>query len=619
MELSEAQQRAVLHQDSPALVVAGAGSGKTRTLTAKIAHLIRQGMNPERILAITFTNKAAEEMKSRLTALTGLDISRFPWVRTFHSACFKILKLHCSRLGFVPPLQVYATHQQQKTLKDIVIGRMNLDKKWIPIIAAEISNAKNSGNPDAHFSRSTQRGMSHVAEIYRLYQQALHEKNAVDFDDILFLTRNLLRDHKDIRAEYQRYFEYILCDEYQDTNNLQEELTSLLVRDGRLFCVGDDWQAIYSFRGSNVSHFLNFQKNYPGAKLFKLEQNYRSADEIVKLANKLIAHNKAIVRKTCFSTNKGGTIRVESFGNEREEAQWVASKISEMYRKGIPLQEIAVLYRTKFCSLSFEQAFRAMSIPYRMLGGKGFFERKEVMDINSYLSAAIFPKDDTSFERILNIPKRGIGPAAIQKIASCQREGMGLQEAARHCMSGKLLTSKVYKGLESVLAILDRIRDLKPDEAILTLIDATGYMDYLQEYAKGDSMDFTQRKENIEQLIFSASSKNTLLEYLEEAALVREDTHDGEEAEPGMQVNLSTIHAAKGLEFQAVFVIGCEENLFPHWKCSEDQAGLNEERRLMYVAMTRAAKQLYITYADFRKGQFNPRSRFVDEIERHLT
>ena len=260
-----------------------------------------------------------------------------------------------------------------------------------------------------------------------------------------------------------------------------------------------------------------------------------------------------------------------------------------------------------------------MSIPYRMLGGKGFFERKEVMDINSYLSAAIFPKDDTSFERILNIPKRGIGPAAIQKIAAFQREGMGLQEAARNCMSGKLLTAKVYKGLESVLAILDRIRDLKPDEAIRTLIDAIGYMDYLQEYAKGDSMDFTQRKENIEQLIFSASSKNTLLDYLEEAALVREDTHDGEEAEPGMQVNLSTIHAAKGLEFQAVFVIGCEENLFPHWKCSEDQAGLNEERRLMYVAMTRAAKQLYITYADFRKGQFNPRSRFVDEIERHLS
>lgn len=614
MELSQAQQSAVLHQNSPVLVVAGAGSGKTRTLTAKIAYLIDQGMDPERILAITFTNKAAEEMKDRLMQLTGLGTNRFPWVRTFHSACFRILRIHCDKLGFSPPLQVYATHQQQKTIKDIAVGRMNLDKKWVPIIAAEISNAKNTGNPENYFRNQKTHGVSYIEEVYRLYRAALLEKNAVDFDDILFLTRNLLRDHEETRRYYQNLFDFILCDEYQDTNNLQEELTSLLVRDGRLFCVGDDWQAIYSFRGSNVSHFLNFQKNYPGARIFKLEQNYRSTDEIVSLANKLIQQNKTIVQKNCFSKSKGGTITIECFDNDREEARWVASKILEMKRDGMDYQQVAVLYRTKFCSLSFEQAFRSLAIPYKMLGGKGFFERKEVMDINSYLSAAVFPKDDTSFERILNIPKRGIGPAAIKKIAASQQEGMGLQEAARICLNGKVLQPKVYQAIAAVLSILDRIRDMKPDEAIRTLIDAVGYMGYLQEYAKGDSMDFTQRKENIDQLVFSASSKDNLVEYLEEAALVREDTHDGDE-DQGNQVKLSTIHAAKGLEFHSVFVIGCEENLFPHWKCSENQAGVNEERRLMYVAMTRAARHLFITYADFRKGQFNPRSRFIDEIE----
>ncbi|MFZ3045380.1 MAG: UvrD-helicase domain-containing protein [Desulfatirhabdiaceae bacterium] len=614
MNLSKPQQEAVTYMDSPVLVTAGAGSGKTRTLTAKIAHLIATGMDSRRILAITFTNKAAEEMKSRLTAQTGLSISRFPWVRTFHSACFKIFKEHCQILGFAPPVQVYATYQQQKTLKDILVARLNLDKKFVPIVASEISHAKNSGNPEPWLAEKGKAGHFLLTDIYGLYEKELLARNAVDFDNILFLTRNLLRDHAEIRSYYQGLFDYILCDEYQDTNNLQEDLTGLLVKNGRLFCVGDDWQAIYSFRGSNVDHFLNFMQKYPDGRIFKLEQNYRSANEIVDIANHLIKHNRDRMKKKCFSSQKGGAVEIHDFMNEREEAAWVVSKIGSLHRKGIDYSQMAVLYRTKFCSLAFEQALRSSGAPYQMLGGKGFFERKEIMDINCYLSAAVFPKDDTSFERILNVPKRGMGPGAIKKIAVLQSETVSLQEAARLALSQKIMAPKVYSALDGLLNVLDQIRNMKPDEAVRHILDSVGYMAYLEDFTKAGSMDFTQRRENIDQLIYSTSQKDSIVDYLEEAALVREDTGDDED-DVKKGVSLSTVHAAKGLEFHAVFVTGCEENLFPHWKSTESPSGIHEERRLMYVAMTRAEKYLYMTSADFRKGQYNARSRFLSEIE----
>jgi DNA helicase-2/ATP-dependent DNA helicase PcrA len=617
MQLSKPQEDAVIYMDTPLLVTAGAGSGKTRTLTAKIAHLIETGMDPRRILAITFTNKAAEEMKTRLTEMTGLSISHFPWVRTFHSACFKIFKEHCQILGFTPPVQVYATYQQQKTLKDILVARLNLDKKFIPIVASEISHAKNSGNPESWLAKKGKAAHFLLTDIYQLYEKELLARNAVDFDNILFLTRNLLRDHEDIRSRYQSLFDYILCDEYQDTNNLQEDLTGLLVRDGRLFCVGDDWQAIYSFRGSNVDHFLNFMNKYPDGRIFKLEQNYRSANEIVDIANHLIKHNTGRMKKKCFSSRKGGAVELHDFMNEKEEANWVVKKIGALHKKGIAYAQMAVLYRTKFSSLAFEQSLRSANIPYQMLGGKGFFERKEVMDINCYLSAAVFPKDDTSFERILNIPKRGLGPGAVKKISALQSETVSLQEAAVLALAQKVLAPKVYSAIRGLLDVLEQVRDMKPDEAVRHILNAVGYMIYLEDYTKADSMDFTQRRENIEQLVYSASQKDTIVDYLEEAALVREDTGDTEEDAP-KGVSLSTVHAAKGLEFHAVFVTGCEENLFPHWKSTEVASGIDEERRLMYVAMTRAEKYLYISSADFRKGQYNSRSRFLDEIEAAL-
>lgn len=613
MQLSSQQADAVSHSGSPALVVAGAGSGKTRTLTAKIVHLVSEGYDPTRILAITFTNKAADEMKRRLMDATGYGIERFPWVRTYHSACLQILKRHCHLMGFTTPLQVFAVYQQQKVMRDVLVDRMNVDKKHVRGVLSEISSAKNSADPGGYFDRRPRMATIRLADAYRLYEQSLKENNAVDFDNILLLTRDLLQTHDDICETYKKKFQYLLVDEYQDTNNLQEELTRLLSRDGRLFCVGDDWQAIYSFRGSNVDHFLAFSETYPDAKVFRLEQNYRSADEIVSLANTIIGHNTTRMDKTCFSAKQGGVVELHDFFDDREEAQWVARKARTLQGMGVPLNQMAVLYRTKFSSLSFEQAFRAAAIPYRMMGGKGFFERMEIMDLNCYLTAAAFPKDDASFERIINTPRRGVGPGTVRKLLDMRTEGMSLQEAAREALRKKLLKAKLYNSLETVMQLLDDIRGMAPADALRTVIQRVDYMAYLSLHARGNSMEVTSREENIDQLIYSASQKQSLYDYLEEAALIREDREDDEET-TGTGINLATIHAAKGLEFTTVFVIGCEEQLFPHWRSLETPNGLEEERRLMYVSVTRAERYLYLSSASFRKGQYNVRSRFLDEI-----
>jgi DNA helicase-2/ATP-dependent DNA helicase PcrA len=614
MDLTRQQKEAVEHMGTPALVVAGAGSGKTRTLTAKISHLIDNGFEPERILAITFTNKAADEMKSRLMRLTGLPPYRFPWVRTYHSACLQILKKYYHLLGFSSTPQIYQPHQQEKIIKDILL-QQNYDKKHTRSVLYQISLAKNSAHPLNYFQGNPTVAYSiQLADIYDRYEAELKQRNAVDFDNILLLTRDLLRDHALVRDSYRNQFTFVLVDEYQDTNDLQEELTSLLSSKGNLFCVGDDWQAIYSFRGSNVNHFLAFQRNYPGAKLFRLEQNFRSADEIVQVANQVIQLNEHRVDKKCFSTKRGGVVEVYNFYNENEEAQWVASKVNTLHSQGISYDVMAVLYRTKFCSLSFEQTFRARGIPYQMMGGKGFFERKEIMDLVAYLSVAQFEKDDVSFERIINTPKRGIGAGTIKKISAARTGQMSLLEATRRAIHEKILSPKLYTALKELVEIIDDIKNLKPDQAILEVLQRTGYMEYLESYAKGNQSDITSRIENIEQLSYSASQKDNLIEFLEEAALIKEDKEDEDNDTPH-GVKLSTIHAAKGLEYCVVFVIGCEEQLFPHWKSLQTTAELEEERRLMYVSMTRAEQYLFLSSADYRRGQYNPPSRFLSEIE----
>jgi DNA helicase-2/ATP-dependent DNA helicase PcrA len=614
MELTAPQRDAVEHMGGPALVVAGAGSGKTRTLTAKISHLIDHSYDPERILAITFTNKAADEMKIRLMRMTGLPLTRFPWVRTYHSACLQILKKHYGLLGFGSIPQIYQPHQQEKLIKEILL-RQNHDKKHTRPVLYQISLAKNSADPYGYFSQNPTIAYTvHLTDIYEAYENALKQRDAVDFDNILLLTRNLLRDHKAVRDRFRDLFQFVLVDEYQDTNNLQEDLTSLLSANGNLFCVGDDWQAIYSFRGSNVNHFLAFKRNYPGAKLFRLEQNFRSADEIVQVANQVIQLNENRVDKTCFSEKKGGVVEVYNFYNESEEALWVASKVEALHGMGLAYDSMAVLYRTKFCSLSFEQTFRARGIPYQMMGGKGFFERKEIMDLVAYLSVAQFEKDDISFERIINTPRRGIGPGTLKKISALRTEQMSLVDAARLAVRDKILTPKLYGALKDLVTLIDDIKVLRPDQAITEIIQRTGYMDFLENYAKGNQNDITTRRENIDQLIYSASQKDSLIDFLEEAALIKEDKEEEDSDEP-YGVKLSTIHASKGLEYRVVFVIGCEEQLFPHWKSMDSTSELEEERRLMYVSMTRAERYLYLSSADYRRGQYNPPSRFLAEIE----
>jgi len=620
MELSVQQQNAVNHTGSPALVVAGAGSGKTRTLTAKFSHLVNLGHDPKRILAITFTNKAAGEMKSRLIDMTGLSFHNFQWVRTYHSACLMILKQYCEKLGYTSPIQVFSVYQQQKLAKELCV-KNNIEKKYAGKIISAISRAKNFGNPGKYFDLKPGFFNIKMEDLFAQYEERLKEMNSVDFDNILLKTRDLLRDYKEIREYYQNYFSYILVDEYQDTNNLQEDLTNLLLgAHQNLFCVGDDWQAVYGFRGSNVNHFLEFPEKYKKSKIFRLEENYRSADEIVQAANDLIDYNPDKMEKKCFSRKKGGVIEIYDFMSDFHEAEWVARRIKGLNRQGqgIGFDKMAIVYRTKFCSLPFEKIFRSYRIPYHLRGSQGFFERMEVLDINSYLSASFFPNDDVSFERIVNTPRRGIGPSMLKRIAGIRTEGISLQDAARIMVKDRVLSKKVHENLSQVLEVLDDIADMAPAMAMEIVIERTGYFEYLEKKTKTKA-EFISKKENIEQLIYTARSKNDLLEYLEEAALIREDKED-EDEQDSSGVSLLTIHSAKGLEYDTVFIVGCEERLFPHWRSID--AGDNavfEERRLMYVAMTRAKRFLYLTHTSYRKGEFATPSRFLDHIQESLS
>ena len=613
MNLSDQQKAAVEYIGTPALVVAGAGSGKTRTLTAKINYLIQKGYDPKRLLAITFTNKAAEEMKTRLISLSGKPLDQFPWVRTYHSACLLILKKYPELVGLSNPIQIYNTYHQQKTLKEITV-KLNYDKKFVRAIASAISMAKNSGAPHEYLRSKTKLSNVIIGEIYDMYQSELLDKNAVDFDDILLHTRNILRDNETVREAYQNFFQYILVDEYQDSNNLQEELTRLLLKKGNLFCVGDDWQSVYGFRGSNIRHFISFKDKYSDSRIFKLEENYRSADEIVQIANELIDYNEDKLEKKCFSSKSGGVVETYNLYNESEEARWVSGKVRHLHGMGINYNEMAIIYRTKSLSLGFEKIFRAYGIPYKMMGSKGFFDRMEILDLNCYLSAAVFPTDDVSFDRIINTPKRGIGPSMLKKIGATRTGDMSLQDAARKVLKERILTPKVHEKLTELLEGLDAIRDLKPNEAVNEILYKFKYLEYLRDKAKGKDMEYTQRKENIDELIYAASEKNTIEEFLEEATLVREDKDD-EEDNLKNAVGLSTVHASKGLEYKAVFIVGCEEGIFPHWRSQESSAELQEERRLMYVAVTRAETNLYITSSSFRRGKPAQKSRFLNEIQ----
>jgi DNA helicase-2/ATP-dependent DNA helicase PcrA len=527
-----------------------------------------------------------------------------------------ILKTHCEKSGYLSPLQVFSVYQQQKLIKELCV-KNNIEKKHVNKILSIISRAKNFGNPTKYFDLKPAFFNIKIEDLFDQYEERLKEMNSVDFDNILLKTRDLLRNHKEIRTFYQTCFSYILVDEYQDTNNLQDDLTNLLLGEHRnLFCVGDDWQSVYGFRGSNVNHFLGFSEKYKDSKIFRLEENYRSANEIVQAANDLIDYNPDKMEKKCFSKKKGGVVEIYDFISDSHEAEWVARRIKGLNRQGLGIgyDKMAVVYRTKFCSLPFEKIFRSYRIPYSLKGSQGFFERMEVLDINSYLSSAFFPNDDVSFERIVNTPKRGIGPSMIKKMADMRTPETSLQDAARIMVKDRVLSKKMHENLSQVLEILDKIPELAPAMAMEVVLKKTDYFEYLKKKTKTNA-EYISKKENIEQLIYTARSKSDLLEYLEEAALIREDKEDDEQMDSS-SVSLLTIHSAKGLEYDTVFIVGCEERLFPHWRSIDagDNA-LFEERRLMYVAMTRAERFLYLTHANYRKGEFATASRFIDQIQ----
>lgn len=618
-QLSPSQQAAVTYVSSPTIVTAGAGSGKTRTLTTKIAHLVNDlGYSPDRILAITFTNKAAAEMKSRLQRATQRPANDFPWVRTFHSACFKILKAHCELLGYQKPLMIHDDSQQKTHLKK-VLAELNLDKKYLYGAGSMISHAKNSGDPQKFLNLHGK--LPRKLEIYRKYNEMLEQNNSVDFDDILLLTRDLLIKFPEIRDRYQNSFDYILVDEFQDSNDIQNQIIDLLLRDGRLTVVGDDYQSIYKFRGADPFHFINFPRKYSDARIFKLEENYRSTTEIVAASDALIANNSQRMEKTCFSRRKGELIHVKSLPTDDAEAAWVAKKCWEYagYKK-IPMQEIAILYRTKFTSLPFERALRSERLPYNMVGAQGFFQRREVQDLNAYLISAVNVRDDVSFERIINVPKRGIGPGALKKIFAAKERDMSLQDACRKALRRNILPKKAMVELDKLLSFIEAIGKEKPDTALRKVVMEMEYGEYIKSIAENEE-DVISRMENIKQMIYDASQKDSIASYLEDAALIRDDQ---DTADKKNGIRLSTIHAAKGLEFKVVFVVALEEGILPHGRSfdardeKKHDEGIEEERRLMYVAMTRASDYLHLTSSRTRRGEATIESRFLDEIPEDL-
>ena len=620
--LSEAQKAAVEYLDGPALICSGAGAGKTLTIVAKFEHLIRKGCDPTRILCITFTNKAANELKDRLTRATGRWIGDFPWVRTFHSSMLQVLKAHAGEIGFKTPITIYDGADQIGLIKNLIETGFNMEGKFARAIRAHISRAKNSRDADAYIHSIKE--FRKLDLIFERYNRMLLEANAMDFDDILVHALRLLQQEPRIRTFYQDLFQYILLDEHQDSNSIQNAIIKLLVKDGNITVVGDFSQSIYSFRGAEPTYFVQFPREYEGTKVFLLEENYRSTSPIVELGNEIISFNHEEIQKNCFSTRPGSLPSLRGFENSYFEARWVAEKCRAFRYDGVPFEKMAVLYRTTFISRILEKAFNELGVPYKLVGGISFYERREIKDLTSYLSCAINPKDDVAFERILNVPKRRIGKKSIQKIRGIDLPGASLMEKSPVAIQKKIGLQKVAGEIGMVLFILDRIRNMPPKQALEEVIDITRYEKHLETYAgSGDEDGILSRLENINELLSIAEGRETIEEFLEDCALRTEDEDDDESKDQG--VRLSTIHAAKGLEYDTVFLVACENDILPHWRSVEkDEGDLNgdnveEERRLFYVACTRAERNLHISYANTRQNKWSGISPFLGELsDKHL-
>ena len=645
-DLNDAQRAAVEYIDGPSLVIAGAGSGKTRVLTYKIAYLLSQGMKPWSIMALTFTNKAAREMKERIGKLVGDDLAQHLYMGTFHSIFSRILRAEAEHIGFNNNFTIYDESDSRSLLKAI-IKEMGLDDKTYKPAAvhARISMAKNNlvtaeayDSDPAILEQNKRAKMPAIGKIYVAYVQRCRQANAMDFDDLLMLTFQLFRDHEEIRQKYAGRFDYILVDEYQDTNHVQMSIVMQLCKEKLRVCaVGDDSQSIYSFRGANIDNILNYQKQLPGTQLFKLEQNYRSTQTIVEAANSLIHHNRNQIQKEVFSKNdKGEKILYKPAYSDKEEALIVAKNIQRIKRQDdCGYDQFAILYRTNAQSRSFEEEFRKQGIPYRIYGGLSFYQRKEIKDIIAYFRLVANPDDEEAFKRIINYPARGIGAATVMKIADCAHlNQVSFWEVIGNVEHYGLNVNKgTQTKLENFRLLISSFIDRSHTLDVYELGDAIIRESRISEdIMSGKNADDLARQENLEEFLsgmqtFVAGRQEEgrmdeayLTDYLQDVALLTDADSEGEKDEP--RVSLMTVHAAKGLEFATVFVVGLEENIFPSPLAAVSVRELEEERRLLYVAITRAEKHCILTNAKnrFRYGkmEFDNPSRFIDEIDASL-
>lgn len=645
-DLNDAQRAAVEYIDGPSLVIAGAGSGKTRVLTYKIAYLLSQGMKPWSIMALTFTNKAAREMKERIGKLVGNDLAQHLYMGTFHSIFSRILRAEAEHIGFNNNFTIYDESDSRSLIKAIVKEMGLDDKKYKPAaVHAKISMAKNNlmsaaayESDAAIFEQNKRAQMPEVGKIFVAYVQRCKQANAMDFDDLLTLTYQLFREHEDIRHKYAARFDYVLVDEYQDTNHVQMSIVMQLCQEKQRVCaVGDDSQSIYSFRGANIDNILNYQRQFQGTRLFKLEQNYRSTQTIVEAANSLIKHNRNQIPKDVFSENaKGEKIQYKPAYSDKEEAAIVAKDVKRIRREdGCQYSDFAILYRTNAQSRSFEEEFRKQGIPYRIYGGLSFYQRKEIKDIIAYFRLVANPDDEEAIKRIINYPARGIGATTVLKIADCAHQNqvsfwevIGAPERY-----GLAVTKGTMNKLETfrllISSFIERAQTTDVYELGDAIIKESGIS---QDIMSGKDADDLARQENLEEFLSGMSAfveerreegrfdELFLQDYLQDVALLTDADSDGDKDEP--RVSLMTVHAAKGLEFPTVFVVGLEENIFPSPLSAASLRELEEERRLLYVAITRAEKHCILTNAKNRwrygKMEFDNPSRFIDEIDGKL-
>lgn len=632
----------MLYNDGPSLVIAGAGSGKTRVLTYKIAYLLENDYQPWNILALTFTNKAAREMKERIARQVGVERARHLWMGTFHSIFLRILHAEAAQIGFTSRFTIYDTADSKSLLRSI-IKEMGLDEKvYKPgTVQARISNAKNhlvspagyANNKEAYEGDCAAK-MPAIRDIYRRYWERCRQADAMDFDDLLFYTFLLFRDHPDVLARYQSQFRYILVDEYQDTNFAQHSIVLQLAKEHRHVCVvGDDAQSIYSFRGADIDNILYFTKVYPGTKVFKLEQNYRSTQTIVSAANSLIEKNQRQIRKEVFSEKeKGEAIGVYQAYSDVEEGDIVINKIAELRRQGnYAYSDFAILYRTNAQSRVFEEAMRKRSMPYRIYGGLSFYQRKEIKDTIAYFRLTVNPNDEEAFKRIINYPARGIGDTTVSKItAAATDHNVSLWTVLCEPLTygvniNKGTVTKLQSFRDLMTGFMESVSEKNAYELGTEIIRQSGI---IGDVCQDNSPENLSRKENIEELAngmsdFCAQRQEegnnniTLGDFLSEVSLLTDQDSDKDGDDE--KITLMTVHSAKGLEFRNVFVVGMEENLFPSGMVGDSPRALEEERRLFYVAITRAEDHCFLTYAKSRyrygKMEFGSPSRFLKDID----